>query len=221
MVVHGHGQDQHRPPAPAKLTSETPFHRPQIPVVLRVVATTDRFNALTKSAARLRDAGDRVFSAVKDARIEFSLREAEMDTPTPARQTEAKAQPPEDRTSPSARVSSMIVGVVIAAVAGLSVWYLVRPQPLLVQGEADATRFDIAARVDGRVAEIPVNEGQDVAAGAVLVRIDNPETIAKKSRRWPPRPLPRRNSPTLMSAHAPRSSRHARLRSSVRRRAWC
>jgi len=47
MVVHGHVQDQHRRPAPTKLTSETPFHRPQIPVVLRFVATTDRFNALT------------------------------------------------------------------------------------------------------------------------------------------------------------------------------
>jgi len=55
----------------------------------------------------------------------------------------------------------------------------VQPQPLLVQGEVDATRFDIAARVDGRVAEIPVVRGQDVPAGAVLVRIDNPETIAK------------------------------------------
>src|SRR6516162_51067 len=62
-----------------------------------------------------------------------------------------KKQPP----SPT-RLPSIIVGVVIAAVAGLSIWYLVRPQPLLVQGEVDATRFDIAARVDGRVAEIPV-----------------------------------------------------------------
>src|SRR5262249_44507308 len=34
MVVHGHVQDQHRRPAPAKLISETPFHRPQIPAVL-------------------------------------------------------------------------------------------------------------------------------------------------------------------------------------------
>jgi HlyD family secretion protein len=46
----------------------------------------------------------------------------------------------------------------------------------------DVTQLDIAARVDGRVAEVPVNEGQDVAAGAVLVRIDNPETIAKKEQ---------------------------------------
>jgi HlyD family secretion protein len=73
----------------------------------------------------------------------------------------------------------MIVAVVIAAVAALSIHYLVRGQPLLVQGEVDATRFDIAARVDGRVAEIPVTRGQNVAANAVLVRIDNPETIAK------------------------------------------
>src|SRR4029077_8615541 len=59
------------------------------------------------------------------------------------------------------------------------VWYLVRGQPLLVQGEVDATRFDIAARVDGRVGEVPVTRGQNVDANAVLVRIDNPETIAK------------------------------------------
>ncbi len=54
-----------------------------------------------------------------------------------------------------------------------------RPEPLLVQGEVDATRMDLAARVDGRVAEILVERGQNVAAGAVLVRIDNPETLAK------------------------------------------
>jgi HlyD family secretion protein len=77
------------------------------------------------------------------------------------------------------RLPSIIVGVVIAAVACLSIWYLLRPQPLLVQGEVDATRYDIAARVDGRVGEVPVERGQNVAAGAVLVRIDNPETIAK------------------------------------------
>ena len=95
-----------------------------------------------------------------------------------ARAPRAKKQPMEKQHRPE-RAPAIIVGLVIAAVAGLSIWYLVRPQPLLVQGEVDATRFDIAARVDGRVAEIPVVRGQNVAAGAVLVRIDNPETIAK------------------------------------------
>src|SRR5215468_1749758 len=80
------------------------------------------------------------------------------------------------------RLPSIIVGAVVAAVAALSIWYLVRPQPLLVQGEVDATRLDIAARVDGRVAEVPVVRGQDVPANAVLVRIDNPETLAKNEQ---------------------------------------
>src|SRR5215467_6021073 len=75
---------------------------------------------------------------------------------------------------PATRIPAIIVGVVIAAIASLSIWYLARPVPLLVQGEVDATRFDIAARVDGRVAEISVARGQDVTAGAVLVKIDNP-----------------------------------------------
>jgi HlyD family secretion protein len=106
-----------------------------------------------------------------------------MEMPTPDARTEAAPGPPKetpkDRAPASARVPAIIVGVVVAAVAGLSIWYLVRPEPLLVQGEVDATRLDIAARVDGRVADIPVGRGQNVAAGAVLVRIDNPETLAK------------------------------------------
>src|SRR5712691_2763534 len=110
-----------------------------------------------------------------------------MEIPPPEVKKRAAPPPPGDapsaapKTSPPAsdRLPSIIVGLVIAAVAGLSIWYLVRRQPLLVQGEVDATRFDIAARVDGRVGEIPVERGQNVAAGAVLVKVDNPETIAK------------------------------------------
>jgi HlyD family secretion protein len=86
---------------------------------------------------------------------------------------------PKHRAPAPSRIPGVIVGLVVAAVAALSIWYLVRGEPLLVQGEVDATRLDIAARVDGRVADIPVVRGQDVPAGAVLVRIDNPETIAK------------------------------------------
>jgi HlyD family secretion protein len=93
--------------------------------------------------------------------------------------TDAPGDGPEQKTRSATRTPAIIVGVVAAAVVALSLFYLLRPEPLLVQGEADATRFDIAARVDGRVKEIPVERGQNVAAGAVLVRIDNPETVAK------------------------------------------
>ena len=109
-----------------------------------------------------------------------------MEMPNPEVQTQGAPAPPGDvrkHPPPSPTwLPSIAVGVVIAFVTGLSIWYLVQPQPLLVQGEVDATRFDIAARVDGRVAEIPVVRGQDVPAGAVLVRIDNPETIAKNEQ---------------------------------------
>jgi HlyD family secretion protein len=80
------------------------------------------------------------------------------------------------------RLPSLIVGLIIVAVTALSLWYLLRSEPLLVQGEVDATRLDIAARVDGRVAEIPVVRGQNVAAGAVLVKVDNPETLAQNKQ---------------------------------------
>jgi HlyD family secretion protein len=33
------------------------------------------------------------------------------------------------------------------AIAALSIWYLIRPEPLLIQGEVDATRLDLAAAI--------------------------------------------------------------------------
>jgi HlyD family secretion protein len=107
-----------------------------------------------------------------------------MDVPTSGTETQGTPEagkPPENARS-ATRTPSIIVGVVAAIVVGLSIFYLLRPEPLLVQGEVDATRLDIAARVDGRVKEIPVERGQNVAANAVLVRIDNPETLAKQDQ---------------------------------------
>jgi len=106
-----------------------------------------------------------------------------MDTPASDEEVQSRSDAPSDgqemNTRTATRVPSMIVGIVAAAVVALSVFYLLRPEPLLVQGEVDATRLDIAARVDGRVKEILVERGQNVPAKAVLIRIDNPETVAK------------------------------------------
>ena len=106
-----------------------------------------------------------------------------MENADPVQQAQSESETPrkerKDAPKSAARVPSIIVAIVAAAVIVLSMYYLMRPEPLLVQGEVDATRLDIAARVDGRVKEIPVERGQSVPAGAVLVRIDNPETLAK------------------------------------------
>jgi HlyD family secretion protein len=105
-----------------------------------------------------------------------------MDVPTSDREIQSTSEAANAEGGKNARATrtpAIIVGIIAAIVVALSAFYLLRPQPLLVQGEADATRLDIAARVDGRIREIPVDRGQNVPAGAVLVRIDNPETLAK------------------------------------------
>ena len=79
------------------------------------------------------------------------------------------------RLSPRA----IVTVVVFLTIIGLAIWYLVRPEPLLVQGEAESTRIDIAARVSGRLEKIAVARGQNVAAGATLLVIDNPQLIAE------------------------------------------
>ena len=113
--------------------------------------------------------------AITKARTEA----APAQTMAPPSAPEPPPELPKPQSPISSRIPSMVVAVVIVALVTLSLWYLVRGEPLLVQGEVDATRFDIAARVDGRVGEVPVVRGQNVDANAVLVRIDNPETLAK------------------------------------------
>ena len=98
---------------------------------------------------------------------------------SPAPEDRAKAEPQRERPTGSATAAAAIVTLIVAAIVGLSVWYLARPQPLIVQGEADATRIDIAARVDGRVLERPVERGDNVVAGQLLYKIDNPELVTK------------------------------------------
>jgi len=98
--------------------------------------------------------------------------------PPPKNIPTAKAEPIPAPGRPS-RAAAVIVTAALAAIIGSSLWYLVQPQPLLVQGEADARRIDIAARVDGRVGQRPVERGDNVVAGQLLVAIDNPELLTR------------------------------------------
>jgi HlyD family secretion protein len=108
---------------------------------------------------------------------QVSLKEPEtMNASTPGEPDEAKRQPVAPKV---ARAPAIIVTVIVVAIIGLSLWYLVEPQPLTIQGEADATRIDIAARVDGRVGQRPVERGDNVTSGELLFQIDNPELVAK------------------------------------------
>ena len=83
------------------------------------------------------------------------------------------------RRRPRLNPRAAITGVLSIAIIGLAIWYRARPELLLVQGEAQSTRIDMAARVSGRLAKISVVRGQDVPAGAALLEIDNPELAAE------------------------------------------
>ncbi len=115
---------------------------------------------------------------------DFDAAETPPATPTIAR-TAAPPLPPDtsavkkSERRAAARAPAILAALIVIGIVGLSLWYLIQPQPLLVQGEADATRIDIAARVDGRVAKRPVERGDDVTAGQVLFEIDNPELLTK------------------------------------------
>ena len=58
----------------------------------------------------------------------------------------------------------------------------VRNRPDVVQGEIDATQFNVAAKIAGRVITFLVSEGQMVRQGDPLLEIDSPELQAKREQ---------------------------------------
>jgi HlyD family secretion protein len=103
-----------------------------------------------------------------------------MSQPLPsANRSAPKSEIGVSRPTPRLNPRAVITSAIFLAIIGFAIWYLARPEPLLVQGEVESTRIDIAARVSGRLVKIPVRRGQDVAAGTTLLAIDNPELVAQ------------------------------------------
>ena len=70
-------------------------------------------------------------------------------------------------------------GVAVLALLGLAALLLSRPGPETLQGEADSTKVDVAAKVAGRLATIDVREGDAVEKGALVATIESPEIRAR------------------------------------------
>jgi HlyD family secretion protein len=71
---------------------------------------------------------------------------------------------------------ALIVVIVIIFIIGLIVN---RPEPTIIQGEADASELRISGKVPGRIKQFLTEEGTQVKAGDTLVIIDSPELAAK------------------------------------------
>ena len=73
-------------------------------------------------------------------------------------------------------LAALVIILVVISVAG----YLVsRPQPVVIQGEAEATEYRVSGKVPGRIEEFRALEGQWVHKGDTLVIIDSPEIRSK------------------------------------------
>lgn len=70
----------------------------------------------------------------------------------------------------------LVVALVVLFIIGLFVF---KPEPIIVQGEADATEVRISGKVPGRIKVFLTEEGAKVKAGDTVVVIDSPELHAK------------------------------------------
>ena len=71
---------------------------------------------------------------------------------------------------------SLIIVMVLIFVVGLIVN---KPEPIIIQGEADASEIRISGKVPGRIKQFLAIEGSQIHAGDTLVIIDSPELSAK------------------------------------------
>jgi len=78
------------------------------------------------------------------------------------------------------KYTALMMVLVGLAVAGSAACLLgMKPASLVVQGEVDATRIDVASKVPGRVSEVFVTRGDRVEKGQPLFVIDSPEVRAR------------------------------------------
>jgi len=68
-------------------------------------------------------------------------------------------------------ITTIVIILIILAAMAVCGFLFIKPGPDTIQGQGDATEIRISGKLPGRVAEILVEEGQEVKAGDTLVRI--------------------------------------------------
>ncbi len=70
--------------------------------------------------------------------------------------------------------------ILVIGLVALGLWWVTRPPPLILQGEVSADRYDVSARVGGRIEEINVELGDRTEKGQVVVVLRSPQLQAQK-----------------------------------------
>lgn len=73
-------------------------------------------------------------------------------------------------------IVALIVIILLIAIIG---YFVSKPKPLMIQGEAEASEYRVSGKVPGRIEELYVKEGQMVQKGDTVALIDSPEVRAK------------------------------------------
>ncbi|MCP9612604.1 HlyD family secretion protein [Coprobacter tertius] len=71
---------------------------------------------------------------------------------------------------------ALIIVILILALIG---FFMLKPAPEIIQGQAEATQIRVSGKLPGRVVEFMVEEGQHVNKGDTLVRIFSSDAEAK------------------------------------------
>lgn len=73
-------------------------------------------------------------------------------------------------------IVALIVIILLIAIIG---YFVSKPKPLMIQGEAEASEYRVSGKVPGRIEELYVKEGQMVHKGDTVAFIDSLEVRAK------------------------------------------
>jgi len=60
-----------------------------------------------------------------------------------------------------------------------STWMILRPKPLEIQGEVEATQVKVASKLIGRIDSLAVHKGDIVKKGQLLFTLKSPEVVAR------------------------------------------
>lgn len=83
------------------------------------------------------------------------------------------------------KTKNSIAGLVVVGIITFLIyttWILMKPVPVEIQGEVEATQIKVASKLTGRVDSIRAKKGMDIRKGDVLFQIISPEVEAKMSQ---------------------------------------
>lgn len=83
-----------------------------------------------------------------------------------------------DKKHASMRTAFLTLVLVIFLVSIIG-WIVLRPEPITLQGQAEATEIRVSGKVPGRIEKFYVSEGMKVKKGDTLLILNSPELNAK------------------------------------------